>query len=384
MKILFCQRNLLMQYDMEDALNRLGIEYRCASYVFSNTDTDDRFCEHLRYFLKEDNYDAVFGFNFIPIIADVCHELSIPYISWTYDAGWEFSRRDALFYDTNYIFHFDGKACEEYKKSGFRHIYHMPLAVNCKRLDAHIENSKGNTDYASDITFLGSLYEKYRNSPPGFFNVLDPKDREFLLSLIASESKIYTTHSLWNNIDEAYTQQVNANSTVPIALTRIALLTACSSCIAGKQRLEMVTRLADAFGITLYCQSLVDVPKNVDYRWRATYYSQMPLIFNRSTINLNLTIPSIETGMPLRILDVLGAGGFLITNHQLEIDEHFKIGHDIEVFHDLDELNDKVSYYLKHPDIVADIAHNGHEIVSSKFSFEQKFLEMLHIVGLKP
>ena len=72
MKLLFCQRNLLMQRDMEETFQRMGIFFRCASYVFSNTDSDDYFCSHLRHFLTEDCYDAVFSFNFIPLIADVC------------------------------------------------------------------------------------------------------------------------------------------------------------------------------------------------------------------------------------------------------------------------------------------------------------------------
>ena len=54
MKLLFIERNALMQQDMEYCLQQLNISYRIASYVFSDTDHDPYFTEHLRHFLTED------------------------------------------------------------------------------------------------------------------------------------------------------------------------------------------------------------------------------------------------------------------------------------------------------------------------------------------
>ena len=69
MKLLFCERNLFMQRDIEEALTRMGIFFRCVSYVFENPDEDDFFAEHLRHFLTEDSYDAVLSVNLVPVIA---------------------------------------------------------------------------------------------------------------------------------------------------------------------------------------------------------------------------------------------------------------------------------------------------------------------------
>lgn len=41
MKLLFCERNLFMQRDIEDALTRMGIDFRCVSYVFNDPNRDD-------------------------------------------------------------------------------------------------------------------------------------------------------------------------------------------------------------------------------------------------------------------------------------------------------------------------------------------------------
>ena len=53
----------------------------------------------------------------------------------------------------------------------------------------------------------------------------------------------------------------------------------------------------------------------------ADYLTKMPQVFRRSKVNLNITLRSIISGIPLRVLDVLAAGGFLITTYQEEIDE---------------------------------------------------------------
>ena len=382
MKLLFCERNALMQHDMKEALTQLGIFYRCASYVFPNPDSDDYYCSHLRSFLNEDTYDAVFSFNFIPVIADVCHDMDLPYLCWTYDAGWEFQRTDALFYPTNYIFHFDKRACESYQKSGYRNIIHMPLAANCRRLDAMPVTDAIRQEYAAKITFLGSLYEKYAVTAPDFFSSLHPEDSAALMQYVETESADYKTHDLWDHMTDAMVARINDRSSMAQQISALTLITACASMIAGRQRKTMLNAVAGSFPLTLYSNSPSALVPDADYRWRAAYYSQMPYIFRYSTINLNLTIPSIQTGMPLRIFDILGAGGFLLTNEQEELSEHFRIGTDLETFHSLEELLEKTGFYLNHPDTAAQIARNGHEAVKNQFSFEKQLRKMFSLCGL--
>lgn len=48
------------------------------------------------------------------------------------------------------------------------------------------------------------------------------------------------------------------------------------------------------------------------------YYEVMPHVFKQSKINLNITLRSIQSGMPLRAWDIMGAGGFLLSNYQAD------------------------------------------------------------------
>ena len=49
------------------------------------------------------------------------------------------------------------------------------------------------------------------------------------------------------------------------------------------------------------------------------YYDMMPYVFKCSDINLNITLRSIKTGIPLRAMDIMGAGGFLMSNYQVDL-----------------------------------------------------------------
>ena len=107
--------------------------------------------------------------------------------------------------------------------------------------------------------------------------------------------------------------------------------------------------------------------------------TEMPLIFNRSKINLNITARTIHTGLSQRIFDVLACGGFLITNYQAELDEFFTIGKDLEVYTSLEELCDKISFYLTHDDVRTKIALSGYDTIVSKHSIDTRFSEILNL-----
>ena len=61
------------------------------------------------------------------------------------------------------------------------------------------------------------------------------------------------------------------------------------------------------------------------------YYTQMPQVFKKSRINLNISLKLIQSGVPLRVFDVLASGGFLMTNFQPEIVEMFVPGEELVI-----------------------------------------------------
>ena len=96
----------------------------------------------------------------------------------------------------------------------------------------------------------------------------------------------------------------------------------------------------------------------------------MPLIFASSKININITLRSILTGIPLRVVDILGARGFVLSNYQAELAEYFEYGKSIVWFDSPGDLVEKCAYYLEHDDERKKIATLGHEIAANEFAYE--------------
>ncbi len=68
-------------------------------------------------------------------------------------------------------------------------------------------------------------------------------------------------------------------------------------------------------------------------------------------------------------MDVLAAGGFLLTSYTPEIDEYFTDGEDLAIARTPEEMIQKTAYYLEHEEERKEIAMNGQKKVFEKFSY---------------
>ena len=98
----------------------------------------------------------------------------------------------------------------------------------------------------------------------------------------------------------------------------------------------------------------------------------MPSVFYHSKINLNFSLRSITSGIPLRCMDILGANGFLLSNYQPELAEFFSPNEDFVFFESEYDLISKIEYYLSHEKERTEIAYNGWRKIQTNFSYEQQ------------
>lgn len=89
--------------------------------------------------------------------------------------------------------------------------------------------------------------------------------------------------------------------------------------------------LGSRYKVNLYSGDKdVDI-KGINQCGYVDYYSQMPAAFSQAKVNVNISLKTIRTGIPLRVLDILSCGGFLITNFQEELLEYFEPGVDLVI-----------------------------------------------------
>ncbi len=95
----------------------------------------------------------------------------------------------------------------------------------------------------------------------------------------------------------------------------------------------------------------------------------------RSKIILNINShlwSSFESGVNLRIFETLALKGFLLTDYCEELNDVFKLGHEIETFKTSEEMIDKIDYYLKHDNERKQIAKNGHARFMKDYTWEAR------------
>ena len=141
----------------------------------------------------------------------------------------------------------------------------------------------------------------------------------------------------------------------------------------------MLGAVSEQFPLKLFTlDPNADIP-NATNMGTTDYYNEMPLVFHNSKINLNISLRSIKSGIPLRCMDILGAGGFLLTNYQADLCRHFTANEDFVYFEDEADLLQKIKYYLSHEDERTTIARNGYEKALEHYNYETVLSELFSI-----
>ena len=370
--------------DVYQSMQQEGYEVEVIAQSLGSYDEDERFAQRLKKQLTEKAYDFVFSINYFGVISDVCEMLQIPYVSWSCDSPLISMYHESVFHKCNYIFLFDHANYLFFKELGVHNIWYLPLAVDSARID-HILSACNDLElYKNDISFVGSLYE--RNT----YDRLAPTLPEYLQGYFECAIEAQLNVSGGNVLERILTDEIcmQLESYYHLEKTKrsfsdlrlIFTVTVLGFKVAREQRCRGLLELAKKHDVAIYTNSNTEELLRVKYRGSVEYWTQMPKVFRKSGINLNFTIPNIKSGIPLRVWDVLGAGGFLMTNYQPEIEWYFEPGMDMVVFEGKEELKEKTAYYLEHETERKKVARNGHEKVKDQHSYRNRLIQMLQTI----
>ena len=384
MRILVYQWKAYNYADICEAFTNLGYEYVTLEQDLSNYDEDPEFEEKLAQVIRKESCGMVFTVNYFALITGVCAREGIPYVVWTCDNPLISMYHQKVFHPCNYFFTFDKTNCLEFQGMGVEHIWYLPLAVNTERIGYLLNNCSDLFAYENDIAFVGSLYE--RNS----YDRMRPELPEYLRGYFDAAIWAQQCVNGGNILEEMLTVPVleqleryfklekSKDSFSDLGL--IFATTVLGFKTAEQQRRRALTELSKRYRVSIYSNSDTRDLLRVRYGGSLDYWSEMPKVFAASKINLNFTIPNIKSGLPLRIWDVLGSGGFLMTNFQAEIPYYFKHREDLVCFESIDELTELCGYYLKHEDARRQIAENGYRKVRAHHTYEQRIAQMMEIL----
>lgn len=341
--------------------------------------------------LEEGHYDLVMTYDFCPSVSVACENNKVKYYAWVYDSPLLELYRDEATSPHNYISVFDKMQYERLNKlNRIPNLFYLPLAAEVDVFGKIKITKKDEKKYGSDISFVGRLYNNR-----GYNELFDEKSAD----LKKEADKItQSCRCKWDGknglfgkaseqlIEHICTQKDDLAWDVYHIDKRyyaesMKLVRRCNEI----ERVAILNKLAEKYTVTLYSdETPEDVLKNVIIKPWVDYWSEMPKVFYLSKINLNITSRSIESGIPQRVFDIMAVGGFVLTNYQSELEDFFEIGKDLEVYHDLDELLEKVEYYLNHEKERISIALNGYKKVKKSHNSLLRLTQsMEYIFGKK-
>lgn len=399
MKILFMEWKSFGNEDIKAAFQDLGHTVRSVPFsnqeMRHNEEMEAQIVSEIRAFSP----DFVFSFNYFPILSLACKKTDMRYVAWVYDSPYVMLYSYTIIYPGNYVFVFDKEQYVEFHNAGIQTIHYLPLAVNTKRLNtladySFFEASKWKNQ--TDIAFVGSLYtEKHQ-----FYQRLDGTDkapddtagkpgitdytRGYLEGIMTAQQQVYG----YNFVQELLSPRIIEDlmrvlpmQPDPTSVESVEYLYAqyvINRQITALERTRLLTAIGEKHPFDLYTpDETLALPGCVNHG-PVDYYDMAPYVFRKAKINLNISLRSIKSGIPLRAFDIIGAGGFLLSNYQADFTDCFTPDEDFVYFESQQDLLDKIDYYLMHEKELAAIAANGLQKAMEHHTYQHRIEEILN------
>lgn len=408
MNILVCRWDIFVYPDILDTLKNQGHLFDVLDFSAIKMSDDE-----IKIFSKQleckitSKYDAVFSVNYFSYIAKVCHRLNIQYICYNVDSPLLNMQHPSINYKTNHIYTFDSKEAKDFNNNGINTVYYLPLCTNVERVQTLLSSSEkivsheavdifynetndflenSPFQYKYEISFVGNLYDKNRYDDT--MHILPDYLCGYMDAAIEAQLNVNGGNLLKNMLTPEVIDMLSQYTDVKASTQSHADLkfhfatSVLAHKTAAKMRIMTLNSLAMKYPGKVHLFTTSDTsplfPALVTHKG-ADYFSEAPFVFAYSKININMTAPNIETGIPLRVFDILGAGGFLITDWREDLKDCFTIGKDLEIYDGLDDLLEKTDYYLKHDEKRIAIARHGFDTVRKKHTYNTRLKEIFSL-----
>ncbi|MDD6551577.1 MAG: DUF3880 domain-containing protein [Lachnospiraceae bacterium] len=385
MKVLFIR--LFESYfdrTVPEGMKRLGWEVDEEEFFTPQDQTNDPRLQQLvhdRLEKMSGGWDFCFTVNFWPVLAPVLDDLGIRYVSWSYDAPLNFTGTPEMERKNNYIFLFDRGQVRDYQKQGVSRVWHLPLATDPEIFSGEIKKNREKYNDCG-VSFIGSFYYSPYTS---VVSQIGDHLKGYLDGILEAQRNLIGGYILPELITDDIISQVNAdlekNNTKEADIfagnvTARNLIYAMATRITCLDRLTLLTVASELTGTYVYTsnkpEELASVLHRVQINGPVDYFTEMPVIFNRSRINLCPTLRCITTGIPLRAIDIMACHGVVLMPLSEENAEYMSNGTDSLLYSSYDEAYELMKFYLANDDLLEKIRDNAYEKARRDFTMEER------------
>lgn len=364
------------------ALDRMGHQVELYEKSMEEMEGNEELEAQLEIYLQRIKVDFILSNVFTREVARVTNRLGIKYAVWCMDSPSFPAWVPEAEYDNCYVFYFDYREYELKKQSGFKNVYHMPLAADVAWSGQLVITDDDIKKYGCDMSFVGAMYTN---------SLYDRALEHFSADMQDAFSELIEGSAfIWDGQDRLslpweLVQKVRQKCPqifYPCDMPDEYFLRTCllGRKLTNVERTLLMELLSERFDIHLYTRDTEIVPEGVRRFPEIPALKGAPKVFYSSKINLNITLRSIASGVPARVFDIMSVGGFVLSNWQEEIPELFAEGKEIATYKTPEELVDKADYYLRHDNERLRIAVNGYQKVKENYTWEHRLERIISIV----
>ncbi len=391
MNILFIDWPCFDREETKEALANLGHNVIPFFHEDYNDTSSSTFDTEIKSSIEKNEIELVFSYNYYPLIALACKDENVWYMSFLYDNPYAYIYSYTLMFPTNIVFLFDSSLVDFFKKGGLKNVFYMNLPGAPQKLERLLEVDYDKSRYVSDISFVGALYNEAHN----FYDRMDWTKNPYLKGYVQGIMDAQRKVNGYNFIEEMLTRDIlkQMHELLPLEKDQTSIETdgfrfadyVVNRKLTSDERKDLLRGLGSRFGkdysIKLFTIDDKVKIEGVENMGIATYETEMAYVFYHSKINLNISLRSIKTGVPLRCMDIMAAHGFLLSNFQSDFLIDFVPGEDFVYYESEADLYEKVEYYLTHEKERIEIAENGFQKIRQFFTVEDVLKRMFEVLS---
>jgi spore maturation protein CgeB len=342
--------------------------------------------------IQKERPDFLFGINIISVVLEASSHIGVPYICWIVDTPCFRVYSKDVVRDNIFLFSYDPSMVEDLRGKGVANISYMPVAAPVHRFDEVTIHDEDRKKYSADISFVGTTGMGSEYNEHEIEKLLSPEMKKYIEDIFEMQRMTPRSFILPQLIDDAFVMRMKAetgccflSSPLILCTERERITYIMSKKYNERERIHVAQNLSQRYQCKVYgdesWKGLIE--ENV-YEGYADHYDLMPKVFKLTDINVNIIRVYVDAGLPMRVFDVLGCGGFLVTNFREDIARLFSPGRDLVVYRDMQDLVDICAHYLKNPIERMEIAAQGYATVCREHTYDHRIKAIMEAVEAMP
>lgn len=383
MKILYLKNTREYHIDVIEILEKRGHQLMIEKISDDDLKVLKSFTENrennLLHKIQTADWDIIFSLDYYPCVSMMCEMIKKWYVSWCLEPPFSNLYSSSIVNPRNLIFTADKWLAESFQREGIFNISYLSEGVNIDRCN-RIKAGLGNERDILECFMIGEICEPSWQELFQTEHLLDAT-LGYLEGLTASQALIYGYDFWQKRLPKYLYRDLVNNSKLRLRHDSIQEIQQyyAEQCFYPKttavDRSVTVKMLSSTCNVNIYSKEKSFEQMNIKNHGEISLREKQELI-GKSKVNINIAPRGFKDGIYGHALQIMGMGGFLITDYRRALEEEFVPGKDFVIFEDMKHLAECVGHYLKESEEREKIAKNAFEKIQENYQLEQRIVEI--------